>query len=430
MKGYRRYHVNTETGESGECSAQKKGCPYGGLNGQENHYATLAEAQAAGEAIMAQKHGGVLPSRKKAPKFKARPVDAATSRIGDVVMPNREAALSEQILNMSANIVEYRAKQVGDLLVEPDHGDPNRAKEVISNVIAKAAERGNTHLAEKASKARMVPTSVIMTRDGDKFYTEEVLAQDVAVKTVEDGRTKLEYALKREALGLQLKPGESFKNTVKTDAGTFVVTVSDDGLNEYALANLSPAQRELISTPREMIDIDLARKYLSDEQLRQVISNTQVLDYVAGNPRNIKQQTFEPRTRFMGKSAEERLQDGTQALADFYGSAREAFGGSYKSVKERRDDMANKVKAAAVVSGQHVNTVIPGRSRKNALLISGRETIDRKKAAKVLPPDVLKKITRKTFVPSKKLAREMLSENRFGKIFNARRVSIRVVETP
>lgn len=51
-----RYHVNTETGESGVCGASVRNCPFGGETGVDNHYNTEAEAVAAGERLLAEKY--------------------------------------------------------------------------------------------------------------------------------------------------------------------------------------------------------------------------------------------------------------------------------------------------------------------------------------------------------------------------------------
>ena len=51
------FHVNTETGETGRCRAQKEKCPYGGETGFDNHFETKKAAQKAAERFMDNQYG-------------------------------------------------------------------------------------------------------------------------------------------------------------------------------------------------------------------------------------------------------------------------------------------------------------------------------------------------------------------------------------
>lgn len=420
-----RYHVNPGTGESGLCGATQKPCPHGGASGNENHYATEAEARAAGEAMLAQRHGTFAAKRatKRPSRVSVKSVDATTSEFAGVPMSRSEALLRQQMVNMAQDFVGHRAA-LGDLKVNPGKGDDARAQDVLHNAIEFARSRGNIHLAEKLAKAQVLPTSAIESPDGNiKFYTEDLIERDTAVKTVKDGREEILASITRVA-----QEAPTGKYQVKTAAGSFNLTVSDDGINEAALARLTPAQRQAISTPRSVIDIDLAREHLDGDELRQVISQTQVLDYLSGSPRDIGQKKVRVRTEFGGADATAKVNDGLSAMADLYGDARDTFGKSYKDMTTERDAMAVQTKAAAVMAGRHMNTVVPGRSRKNALIVTGRDSIDRDLATKILSPEKLARITKVTHVPSKTAAAKVLTPEQMGTIFNARKVSLRVME--
>lgn len=57
-----KFHINTKTGKVSRCRATGDGCPFGGENGTENHYATESEARSAYEASMSDQ---VLPTAGK-----------------------------------------------------------------------------------------------------------------------------------------------------------------------------------------------------------------------------------------------------------------------------------------------------------------------------------------------------------------------------
>lgn len=86
------FHVNTETGNTGQCKASKGGCPFGGDSGKENHYNTPAEAQVAAEAYMenvykdvqSQYASKVTDGGDYSIHMKRRLIDEATSERGKV----------------------------------------------------------------------------------------------------------------------------------------------------------------------------------------------------------------------------------------------------------------------------------------------------------------------------------------------------------
>lgn len=60
-----KYHVNPNSGEPGDCGADKGNCPFGGDSGIENHYDSAEEAQKASEKILDEKFGATKKLSRK-----------------------------------------------------------------------------------------------------------------------------------------------------------------------------------------------------------------------------------------------------------------------------------------------------------------------------------------------------------------------------
>ncbi len=73
------------------------------------------------------------------------------------------------------------------------------------------------------------------------------------------------------------------------------------------------------------------------------------------------------------------------------------------------------------------NTFSPGRSKHNGILVSGRRILDRE-ATKGLSPAKLAKLKVQVPFVDKEKAAKVLDPETFDKIFNAKKVSLRVTE--
>lgn len=64
----RKIHVNTNTGETGECSTGQginpTGCPFGGASGTENHFDSIEEAKTHAENILSERYGRTTTNKK------------------------------------------------------------------------------------------------------------------------------------------------------------------------------------------------------------------------------------------------------------------------------------------------------------------------------------------------------------------------------
>lgn len=96
-----KFHVNGE-GATGQCGAKEGNCPFGGDSGQENHYATKAEAEDAAQAMLSEKYGSfktekkqsgfVEPSFKEVPGYGRGSSGWRGSKRPDKYLPNKEVA--------------------------------------------------------------------------------------------------------------------------------------------------------------------------------------------------------------------------------------------------------------------------------------------------------------------------------------------------
>lgn len=76
------FHVNSETGKTGVCSAKKGHCPYGGETGLDNHFQTRKAARTAAEKMLEDKHGATSSISSKINPSKIKKVVGNTQRVG------------------------------------------------------------------------------------------------------------------------------------------------------------------------------------------------------------------------------------------------------------------------------------------------------------------------------------------------------------
>lgn len=93
-----KFHVNPETGETGECNASVRACIYGNSKG-DYHYATKEEAEKAGQDILASKYGTFNKKKKSNKTLK-------------VVSPS--VASSEKVSSSSSKAAKFRS-QIEDM---------------------------------------------------------------------------------------------------------------------------------------------------------------------------------------------------------------------------------------------------------------------------------------------------------------------------
>lgn len=419
-----KFHVNLETGRVGRCDAQVK-CRLG--MSEDEHADNIQDARVIYENHMKETQGNFAPLQKKEKKERVeavknrKSVDASTDDFNGQKLSKREAEFRARFASMSADVVEMRAK-LGDLSVDQDKGDPVRAQESLKNAISFATERGNTHIMEKLAKAKAMPTSVIRTNDGEKVYSDDLSDVDRAVKHIDDGRESIVNSV------MNMKDAPVGKYNIKNDDGSFTVTVSDDGVNKDAFDALPEDVRTKISKSTNKLSIDLARDNLSQEEYDQVVKQSQVLDYVNGRPRDIGLKNVPVKTQFNGDTPEDKMNDSVKSLANLYGSSKKQFGKNFKELKADKTKMSATIKEAASINSKTENTYIPGRSRHNGLIVSGRQNLDHAAVKELLTDKQISSITKVSHAPDIEKAKSTLSEEDFDRIFKNRKVSLRVAE--
>lgn len=419
------YHISPGTGRPNICRADPEkghGCPLREDDGtQAPHFHTKDEAKVFYEKKLKDKHGSFSTVAKQS-KITVATKDSSKVLRQGVKMSDKDAALRDSLKNLTQELITVRAESG----VYPlNNGNIEMAKKRLNEAIDFADSRGNTNLMQKLAKADVLPSGAFKTADGSKFTTDDMIDNRIAIKHVEEGREKLVNALTAIASDKTVRAG-AYK--AENDAGKYTVTIKDGAFDQSGFDNLPEDIRQQISSPKESLDINLVRAKIGDEKKAQILSNTQTIDYVIGKPHDVGQDNVIADTSFTKLSVDnqKKFEEGVYAVANFYENSQNAFG-KQRDLKAKSTDMTNDMKAA--VSNNKNNTFAPGRARANGAVISYRENLSPKKAQEILSAAELKSVTVTKFTPDIDKARAVLSPKIFDKIFNARKVELRVLET-
>lgn len=387
-----------------KCEAQPGRCQYGDAPHFDNEADAQQEYESRGDQLL-EEQGGVKKSKTK------------SSKKAESMSP-REKELAENNKKLLQKIVEMRATG-GDVTYEG--ADPVRAQRRLKESIEYANSRGNTNLANQLSSARVLPSGAFKTEDGKRVNTDAVLKSYVASKHIESERNAV-IANMTEAARAE-KPSKD-KFSFKNEAGSFSATVSE-GVDEDEFDKLSAKQKKACSSPKESLSLDNARKHLTPAQLHEVTSRSQVTNYVVGKEPDVGQKDVKADRELKGKTADEKMESGLKNLGGFYSESAKTYGKS-RDLKAHTTEGSDAIKSIAAKNSG--NTFAPARSQRNGALVTERFNVNSKKAREVLTDDQIKKITVKTDKPDPEKARLALDDETFGKIFKARKVSVRVTE--
>lgn len=408
-----KYHVNKETGRANICRAEKQ-CP---LGADTPHFDNKQDAKAYVEKNEAQNNDTFTTvSKVNAKKITAK------NRVGNDLKP-KVSELRAQVKANAKDVVSERAKNNNIIL---ENANPERAQKRLEEAVEFANERKNVHLMEKLSTAKVLPSGSFKLANGTRFNTDQMLDRRTAIKHVEAQRAELNNALTEFTRENKIPVGS--KATAKTDDGTFSITVNDGGFDEESYNKLPENIRAQMMKLENDIDIDLIREKISPQKQAEMMTKTQVIDYIIGKPHNINQEAVKANTHFEGATNEEKMQDGANKVAALYSNAKDTFGKTQKQLNAESAIMTDAVKAAASQHSPNQNTFVPARSQSNGAIVTGRENISRKKAYEILTKEEIQSVTVVNQVPDKEKAKSILSPAEYDKIFNARRVSIRATE--
>lgn len=384
------------------CEAEEGNCQYG----DSDHFSDPAEAQKEYESrgdAMLHEQGGIRKSKKASSASKLSP---------------REQELADSNKKLLQQIVDLRATQ-GDVTYEG--ADPKRAQRRLHEAIEYANSRNNTNLANQLKSAKVLPSGAFKTAEGKRVNTDAVLKSYVANKHIESERNAVIAQMNEE---VSKNPTKDEKFTVKTDAGTFTATVKE-GVDEEAFEKLSAKQKKACSSPREGLSLDKAREHLTPAQVHEITSRSQVTNYIVGKEPDVGQNEVKADRNLTGKTSDEKVKSGLTNLSKFYAQSAETYGKS-RDLKAQVSEGSDAMKGVA--AKHQGNTFAPARSQRNGALVTERLSVNSKKAREILNDDQLKKITTTTDKPDPEKARLALDEKTYGKIFKARKVSVRVTE--
>lgn len=356
-------------------------------------YATPEEAQKAFEEKVNAEYQEKLARRAKYP------------------LTPQEKALRRQNYDAAQELVEARA-ETGDVIY--DDANLKRAERRLNEAIEYAKGRENIYLVDKLSRATVLPSGAFLTADKKRINTDAVLKSYVATKAIEKARNKAIAELTTR-LGDE-KVGTKF--SVKTAAGSFSLTVAE-GIDDEAYDALPEDVRISISSEKDGFDSALAREHLSPEKYKAITNETQVIDYVVGKAPD----SVVPEFKFSEKAG---VQGGLEDIAAFYGETHKTVG-KVRELKATLAEGSGAIKAEA--AKREGNTFAPARSQFNGAVVSGRRNVDPKKVDELLTVEEKALISKKNLSPDLDKAKNVLSPEEFGRIFETRKLALRVTES-
>lgn len=387
-----------------KCSAEPGNCPFGSPdNTDENHFHTMKEARSAYEDRLQAAYGSVNSLGAKKAK-----------------LTETEERLRENQAKMAAQLVELRAETAQGITFED--ANPERAKRRLNESIEFAKSRYNDHLVSKLSKATVLPSGAFRLEDGSRFNTDKLLKETLVLKRVEDQREKALEAMAKVAAEGNLAVGTKYQE--KTANGTFSLKVTE-GFNESEFDKLTAQQRKACTSEKPSLNIDLARENLPPAKLREIINDTQTLDYIYGKAADVGQSDLNVSTEFEGDTADDKMKSGLKNVAAFYDDVITKHGKT-RDMKNYTTEGKNAIKAA--VAERSTNVFIPARSQYNGAVVSRRQSINHAKAKELLTEEEMKSITAMSEQPDPQKAQAILTPEKFGKIFKAKKAELRVLE--
>lgn len=416
-----KYHINPETGRANICRAQDGNCP---LRTEDNkqlpHFNSKEESRDYIEKTEA-KMNKTLSSVSRRKKINAK--DVTDLPVGQKMRPKVKELKDKVIAQALAESANHSEKS--GIVIQG--ANPERAKRRHEEAIEFAESRQNVHLAEKLSKSKVLPSGSFTRPDGSRFSTDRMLETRTAIKHVEAEREHLENVMNKIAASPDIKVGDKF--SFKNASGSYSATVKEGGFNEKAFTELPENIKKMIVKDETSISIDKAREKLSPAQQKELISGSQVIDYVIGKPREVGQNAVTADTNLGSGSSKEKLQLGIEHMGKLYADAEASFGVKQRDLKKESSEMDSSIKSLAADEGNGNNVFAPARSFSNGAVISYRENISRKKAEEILTKSEIDSISYTRQVPDKDKARSLLTKDQYESIFNARKLSFYVRES-
>lgn len=331
-------------------------------------------------------------------------------------LSEHELQLRAKNVELAKRIVELRAEN-GDVTF--DDADPERAKRRLAEALEFAEGRGNTNLVGKLSSAKVLPSGAFQRKsDKKRVNTDAALKAYVAEKEIEEGRELIQRAIQTRIDRGEITEG---KYVHRDDSGTYSLTVAP-AIDQIAYENLDERTKAAISSPRESLSIELAREKLTDEQLKAITNDQQVMDFVVGKKPEITG-IPKPGTHFTGKDSDETAVNGLKSLSSYTQGVERSFGSKSDRAAVKAEN-AEIIKSA--VANREENTFVPGRAYANGALLSSRRVLVRKAVEETLTVAQMRSITATTLQPDPAKARRVLTPEQYSAIFERQTATMRV----
>ena len=303
-----------------------------------------------------------------------------------------------------------------------------------------ALARGDKYAMEKLEGAVLADKMHFKQQDGTIVSVNDALRASADYKTWDDGNKLATERLSALAQDPEIEPGQ-----YKFDGVS--VTVKDGEINKKFAKELDDETLSAISEVRFTPDINLAKSNLSPERLNQVLSFETVAEVMDGRMdenRSKGVKSYEPNDS--GETKQEQFNNIASSYGGHVKDMQTNFNSGKTAIKTQRDNVTKIVKEEADSINEKLvqnsepnkfgysveektgsgarNVVFGGRKLDTGILVSGRNRLSRD-TKDILSPEELDAISAKKPVISKEKAQEVLSAEQFGKLFGARKVSLR-----
>lgn len=152
-----KFHVSTETGRAGKCTADKKPCPFGGETGREEHFATKEEAKSNQDRIMQAHYGNKNGTMTRGQAYDPVKTPVET----DAQLSEKYSELSKLEQQVSYKLSSLRS-EVGD------HGKRIKIGRSFQTVYEHDAASAIEIIAERASVLETEKAKLLENENHDK----------------------------------------------------------------------------------------------------------------------------------------------------------------------------------------------------------------------------------------------------------------------
>lgn len=430
-----KYHIG-KNGKPARCSAKPGNCPRGS---ESSHYSSPEAA-----AIAAEKHGMKYALRSKYSKR----TSIKTDNISETGVPGKVAVFGKVYNEHQAQALVDSRKTLGKFIqVRAFSGDLSENINRTSAAVKRmnklgdfAMARGDKYAMEKLEGAVLADKMHFKQKDGTIVSVNDALRASADYKTWDDGNKLATARLSALAQDPEIEPGAYKYEGVS-------VTVKDGEINENYAKELDDETLAAISEVKSTPDINLAKSNLSPERLNQVLSFETVAEVMDGRMdenRSAGVKPYEPNDS--GESKQEQFHNIASSYGGYVKEMQTNFNSGKTAIKTQRDNVTKIVKEEADSINEKLvqnsepnkfgysveektgsgarNIVFGGRKMDTGILVSGRNRLSRD-TKDILSPEELDAISVKKPVISKEKAQEVLNAEQFGKLFSARKVSLR-----